>query len=413
MAGILTAIGEAKVAASFGGTPLNLTTIRVGDGNGAAITPNRLMTDLVRRVGTAYAITLSARDNDTPTMWRVRASIPPGAGPFTAREIAVFDSAGDMIAIASHPAVEFLGSGGDVVSMQMDIVFPVSGQANISVSLSQDVLIPLSHQLRPQWLTVDGVLNAPPATPALGATYIIGAAPTGAWIGLAGAIAQWDGADWAITSAPIGHIVADNSKAESDPQRYLTLTLAGWVSAAASDVAFGFTRAATAAELASYTGTGFVTPANLAAHGNFFNVKFIRETARVVYSGPEEPGPEIFTVNYTKKSATSALVFLALPSLRLTSVASTVFSRGRVDDANDLLKNHYLIANNSGRNFQSPQMLLFSWVGIAPGSRTVSLRLCAPNGGNTLTIVKNPSSVDAPGWLDGFSSDYMIYEVEL
>jgi|GEM_PF-3204843 len=228
MGGILTSIGEQKLAASIGGTPLNLTTVRVGDGNGASITPNRLMTDLVRRVGDAYPVTLSARDNDTPTMWRIRTAIPAEAGPFTVREIGVFDAAGAMIAIASHAEVEFLGAGGDIVSMVLDIVFPVSGQANVSLNVSEDVVVPLAHELRPQWLTINGVLNAPPASPVLGATYIIGSAPTGAWIGQAGAIAQWDGADWALAVAPIGHIVSDNSKAESDPAHYLKLAAGGW-----------------------------------------------------------------------------------------------------------------------------------------------------------------------------------------
>lgn len=40
--------------------------------------------------------------------------------------------------------------------------------------------------------TVKGYLtNTPPASPADGDTYIVGAAPTGAWAGKAGSVARW------------------------------------------------------------------------------------------------------------------------------------------------------------------------------------------------------------------------------
>lgn len=39
-------------------------------------------------------------------------------------------------------------------------------------------------------------LNAPPAAPALGACWIVGAAPTGDWAGQAGALAGWTTAGW-------------------------------------------------------------------------------------------------------------------------------------------------------------------------------------------------------------------------
>lgn len=38
--------------------------------------------------------------------------------------------------------------------------------------------------------------GAPPATPEIAQIWVLGAAPTGAWAGQAGRLAQWDGADW-------------------------------------------------------------------------------------------------------------------------------------------------------------------------------------------------------------------------
>lgn len=42
------------------------------------------------------------------------------------------------------------------------------------------------------------IVNAPPGGAAIGDTYIIGPAPTGAWAGQAGQIAIWDGVAWGI-----------------------------------------------------------------------------------------------------------------------------------------------------------------------------------------------------------------------
>ncbi|MFA6966127.1 phage tail protein [Bosea sp. (in: a-proteobacteria)] len=81
--GVVTTLGQAKIAAAIGGTALNLTTIRVGDGNGAPITPIPGMTDLVRRVGAAYPIIASGRDPVNANHWRVTALIPIEDGPFS------------------------------------------------------------------------------------------------------------------------------------------------------------------------------------------------------------------------------------------------------------------------------------------------------------------------------------------
>lgn len=47
-----------------------------------------------------------------------------------------------------------------------------------------------------QLAVLDRDLNAPPASPAIGDRYIVGVAPTGAWVGKANQIAAWDGAAW-------------------------------------------------------------------------------------------------------------------------------------------------------------------------------------------------------------------------
>lgn len=52
---------------------------------------------------------------------------------------------------------------------------------------------------------VTGVgIDTPPATPAAGACWIVGAVPSGAWAGHAGAIAGWTGGGWRFVAAREG-----------------------------------------------------------------------------------------------------------------------------------------------------------------------------------------------------------------
>lgn len=51
---------------------------------------------------------------------------------------------------------------------------------------------------------VQAVGNAPPVSPVTGDMYALGAAPTGAWAGRAGNLAQWTGAAWQFTPPGTG-----------------------------------------------------------------------------------------------------------------------------------------------------------------------------------------------------------------
>ncbi|MFG1414055.1 phage tail protein [Xanthobacter sp. VTT E-85241] len=230
--GVVTLAGQAAIAGSIGGTPLSLTTVRVGDGNGVPITPNETMTDLVRRVGAAYGIAASGRDPVNPTMWRITAVIPAADGPFDIREIGVFDAAGTLIALAKHPFVEKRSPAqGNAVELTTDIVFPISDTAQITINLLPDVAVHIGQMLRAPFLVADSATTtAPPASPALGATYVIPTGATGAWAGadLTNRLAQWTGEVWAAVDVPAGHLVVAGDKGLSDPSRYLSRTAAGW-----------------------------------------------------------------------------------------------------------------------------------------------------------------------------------------
>nr|HPN17904.1 DUF2793 domain-containing protein [Chitinophagales bacterium] len=46
--------------------------------------------------------------------------------------------------------------------------------------------------------------NAPPGSPATGDTYLVGTSPTGAWVGYAKDIAEWNGSAWVFTDGVQG-----------------------------------------------------------------------------------------------------------------------------------------------------------------------------------------------------------------
>lgn len=266
--GVVTSLGQAKIAAAIGGAALNLTTIRVGDGGGAEITPNEAMTNLVRRVGGAYPIISSGRDPSNPTHWRVAAVIPAADGPFDIREIGVFDAAGDMIAIARHVRVTKLSPAqGAAIELETEVVFPVSETAQVTVTVPPDGQINLMRLMRAGWLTVNSAtVTAPPGVRAIGDTYLVPTGATGAWAQSVGRIVQWDGVTWSGIDAPIGFLIADASAPLSSPSRYLRRDATQWVPANASRTAYGFARRA---DLATTWGSvddeAFLTAAMLQA----------------------------------------------------------------------------------------------------------------------------------------------------
>lgn len=264
--GVVTAVGQQKLAAAIGGTALNLTTIMVGDGNGAPIAPHIGMTDLVRRVGVAYPIISSGRDPVNLTHWRVTALIPAADGPFDIREIAVFDAVGDMIAIAKHVLVEKRSPAqGAAIELTTDIVFPVSETAQVTVQIQPSAAVSILQMLRAGFCVVESAQVAnPPANPALGVTYVVAAAATGAWVGLTNRLVQWNGTVWVSIDPPQGFLVIAQDRALDHPGRWLRRIAGGWVSASATREAFGVVRRATAAEAAARADVNaFVAPSDI------------------------------------------------------------------------------------------------------------------------------------------------------
>jgi hypothetical protein len=264
---LITNAGAAAILADLsGGTNLVLSHVAWGDSNGAPYNPVATQTALVREKYRATIASMAVVDGAIV----VDAILPADTNDASARpshsfsvaECGLFSSDGTLIGVARmgngfKPAP----SSGQAVTATYRLKLAVANPSAITVQIDAAQQIHLGRMVRPFFLSIDDVLNAPPGSPTSGATYVIGAAPTGAWTGFAHYLAQWVGV-WVLTIAPTGHLVVDQSEAESSASRYLRRTAAGWESASATDVRYGVARAATDAEAASGASVlVFMTPA--------------------------------------------------------------------------------------------------------------------------------------------------------
>lgn len=113
---LLTTIGQAKLAHAIANEePLELTEMGLGDGN---YTPNQAQTSLVSEVWRG-PISLLSQDEDNPGWVVADVVLLPEVGGFYVREVGIFDSDGDLFAVARFPETYkpllAEGSGKDLV----------------------------------------------------------------------------------------------------------------------------------------------------------------------------------------------------------------------------------------------------------------------------------------------------------
>ena len=144
---ILTKIGQQKKAlAEANNTPLNITTFKVGDGNGVYYEPNENQTALVnvKYTGTFLAGTQSQIIVNPSAANEVlyKCFIPADIGGFTIRELGLFDDEEDLILICKLPAQ-------DKFALASGVYQPLTFTPKIIYSnpLIQAVLTPTSQTI--------------------------------------------------------------------------------------------------------------------------------------------------------------------------------------------------------------------------------------------------------------------------
>ena len=100
---ILTDVGKAKIANAVAlQTTVQISEIAVGDGNGSYYNPSETQTALVNEVWRG-GVSRVDTDSNNANWIIVEAVIPPDQGNFYIREVGIFDSQGDLIAIGKYP----------------------------------------------------------------------------------------------------------------------------------------------------------------------------------------------------------------------------------------------------------------------------------------------------------------------
>ena len=105
---IPTEAGKQKLAQALAvQSKVRLSVLALGDGGGAAVTPDSEMTDLVREVwrngeGDIFRVSIAP---DHPTWVIVETAVPISRSGFVIREAGVFDDAGDLFAYGNLPEI--------------------------------------------------------------------------------------------------------------------------------------------------------------------------------------------------------------------------------------------------------------------------------------------------------------------
>ncbi|CAG9297578.1 phage tail-collar fiber domain-containing protein [Celerinatantimonas diazotrophica] len=139
---ILTTVGAAKLAnATALGTTIEITEMAVGDGGGKAVTPNQSQTSLVHtlRRKPLNSITI---DPDNPNWVICEQVLPPEIGGWTIREVGLFDTAGDLIAVGNFPETyKPLLSEGSGRTQTIRIVLEVSSASSVELKIDPSVVL--------------------------------------------------------------------------------------------------------------------------------------------------------------------------------------------------------------------------------------------------------------------------------
>ena len=110
----------------------------------------------------------------------------------------------------------------------------MSNTVNNGIPFVPENTIDPAAGLNESLLTVDALLqlavvsvgdNTPPGSPANGARYVVGTAPTGAWVGQANKMARWLNGAWSFFDAAIVvDIATDTVKFRGSSGTWLTIS---------------------------------------------------------------------------------------------------------------------------------------------------------------------------------------------
>lgn len=161
----LTDAGQAaKAAAEASGDPLEITTIRVGDGGGSTPTFDSSDTGLVNEVwsGAVQSVTVSPLNS---SHLYVDALVPQSAGPFWIREVSLELDDGTTYSVGPHPETEKTDpSPGGSNSVFIRVIVMVSQTGTVQVGVDNTQVLATREYVD---LAKESVLQAHAYTPSI------------------------------------------------------------------------------------------------------------------------------------------------------------------------------------------------------------------------------------------------------
>jgi hypothetical protein len=158
-----TTVGQAKLAAALAsGTPIELTEMAVGDGNGVVYNPVASQTALANEVG-RFSLSDLYQDPVNSNWVVAEAVIPADEGGYFIREAGIFDSAGDMIYVIKYPETyKPILSEGSTRDLSIRAVMEMTNADQVTLNIDPNVVIATRNwvtefvkQFAPHWSRVD------------------------------------------------------------------------------------------------------------------------------------------------------------------------------------------------------------------------------------------------------------------
>lgn len=139
---LLTEIGKAAIAnATALGTIVDFAKIKVGDGGGSAYIPTENQTELKNVVWESTLEHVQV-DEKNPNWVVIQKTITGDTGSFTIREVGIFDSKDQLLAISSYPETyKPAPDSGTVKEILIKIILAVSNTASINLKIDPTVVL--------------------------------------------------------------------------------------------------------------------------------------------------------------------------------------------------------------------------------------------------------------------------------
>lgn len=139
---VLTDSGQARITnALASGTPVVLSAVAVGDGNGAPVTVSENHSSLVREVyrGAVNSVTV---DPDNPNWLVAEMVIPMSVGGWTIREIGLFDDFGVLLAYGNFPdSYKPILAEGSAKELAVRMYIETSGVAAVTLKVDPTAVL--------------------------------------------------------------------------------------------------------------------------------------------------------------------------------------------------------------------------------------------------------------------------------